>query len=177
MKYTINLSENDLETFLVDKIPQTWELKIIKRQFHIKGGIIDILAKDKETNSVYWVIEIKTGEITPDSVCQVLRYTQYMNSEMSKEGKRFFYPLLIGKSLSRDQSNGHLYKLLKVFDGYVDRAFYVFYSLYHIGIDGIELNWYDKDNEEFMTNSYDSCYNHYDDLENKYIDCKIRGEK
>lgn len=167
MNFNINISEEQLESYLLKLIPLTWKLKIIKRQFKIKSGVIDILAKHKEYKNTYFIIELKVGELTPDSVCQVLRYTQYMNSEMSKEGKRRFYPLLIGNTISKEQSNGHLYKLLKRFDGKPDNIFYIQYSLYDLGLNGITLNWYNQENNDFIESTYRILCSRLDALENK----------
>lgn len=173
MNFTINISEEQLEEHLLKLIPRTWDLKIIKSQFKIKGGVIDILAKYNEYENTYFVIELKVGELTPDSVCQVLRYTQYMNSEMSKGGKRVFYPLLIGNKITTEQSNGHLYKLLKRFDGEPDDTFYVQYSLYDLGLNGITLGWYYNPNNDFIMSTYDKFHSRITDIEEENNELKL----
>lgn len=167
MKISIDLSEKELENALLKAIPKKFPVKIIKNQYEISGGIIDILAKSTEYKDTYFIFELKLGDITPDSVCQVLRYSQYMNSEKSKDGKRHFYPVLIGKNIDYQSSNGHLYKLLKIFEGEKDDIFYVQYSLYNLGLNGLELNWIDTKNEEFIEENY-NIYNCH--IENKQME-------
>ena len=87
----IEYSEEQLQNYLIKNLKQHFpELKLIKSEFEIPQGRIDLLCKSIDEDNVYWVIELKTGIITSDSAIQVLRYTQYLNSEMSKGGKRIF---------------------------------------------------------------------------------------
>lgn len=165
MKFNLEISEEDLESALIKKLPEYYSLKIIKRQFKIPGGIIDILAKHTEYENVYFVIEIKVGDLTSDSVCQVLRYTQYLNSEKSKCGKRRFYPLLIGSGIDTQNSNGHLIKLLKHFDGFLNDSFYVQYDLFNIGLDGVKLEYYSIENKKLIDDYYDTKFSIIEKLE------------
>ena len=174
MKFNVEISEEKLESILIDKIPEKYDLKIIKRQFKIDGGIIDILAKSTVEDNVYFVIELKVGDLTTDSVCQVLRYTQYLNSEMSKNSKRRFYPLLIGSGIDTQNSNGHLIKLLKHFNGWENDCFYVQYDLFDVGLEGINLGYYNVENNRIIKDKYERTESFieklYYDLENKEVD-------
>lgn len=174
MKFNVEISEEKLESILIDKIPEKYDLKIIKRQFKIDGGIIDILAKSTIEDNVYFVIELKVGDLTTDSVCQVLRYTQYLNLEMSKNSKRRFYHLLIGSGIDTQNSNGHLIKLLKHFNGMEDDCFYVQYDLFNVGVNGINLGYYNVENNKIVEEKYKKTESFieklYYDLENKEVD-------
>lgn len=160
MKYTIDIAENDLETYLVKYIDRYFPLKFIKKQYNTPAGIIDILAKYKNQDNTYFVIELRIDSLDSDAVCQVLRYTQYMNSEMSKEGKRKFYPLLIGKNIDEN-----LCKLVSVFNGYPNPTFYCQYSLYNISFYGLSFNFLNPTNEKFIKSTYKEQNSHIENLE------------
>lgn len=163
MNFNIDIVEKDLEDFLCENISKHYKnIKIIKRQFRTKAGVIDLLAKDIDSLNEYIVIELKIGDLTSDSVCQVLRYTQYLNSEMSKGGKRTFHPLLIGSNLSDELS-----KLLSHYEGFFLKPFYCHYDLFNIGMKGLELGYYNRKNGEFLKNTYQYQYSAIEDLENK----------
>jgi hypothetical protein len=151
MNFNINVSEKDLEDFLVSNIQKYHpDLKIIKRQFITSCGIIDLLAKDTSYgDNVYAVIELKIGELDASAVCQVLRYTQYLNSEMSKKGKRFFYPLLIGSSISEEIS-----KLVCFFNDEYNDTFYCMYDLFSFDLKGINFGYYNINNLKFFRENF-----------------------
>lgn len=153
MNFNINVSEKDLEDFLVSNIQKYHpDLKIIKRQFRTACGIIDLLAKDTSLsygNNVYVVIELKIGELDASAVCQVLRYTQYLNSEMSKNGKRFFYPLLIGSSVSEEIS-----KLVCFYNDEYNDTFYCMYDLFSFDLKGINFGYYNINNNKFFRENF-----------------------
>ncbi|MBA7665038.1 Endonuclease NucS [subsurface metagenome] len=74
--------------------------KIIERQYHTKGGIIDILAQD--LNGDILVIEVKQGVITAWACIQILRYCgaiieqlEILASDKKVKG------LLIGRALDK----------------------------------------------------------------------------
>lgn len=165
MKISVNISEKELEESLLKKIPEYYPVKIIKNQYETNSGIIDILAKSTEEENVYFIFEIKVKELTTDSVCQVLKYTQYMNSEKSKNGKRRFYPVLVGRNLEHKTSNDNLFRLVKKFNGFSDNIFYVQYFLYEIGLKGIELDWFDKKNKKFIEENYKQLNSHIGNVE------------
>lgn len=175
MKINIDITEEVLEQHLLRVISRDWDVDIIKNQFRIKGGIIDILARSKKNRDLYFVIEVKTGDIKPDAVCQVLRYTQYLNSEMSKNSRRLFYPIVIGKNISKEDSNGHLFKLLKFFNGedYMDLSFYCGYALYNVDLKGLALGWMDVDNKKFIEDCYEKHWNVIDHLQEEIIDLEV----
>lgn len=167
MKFDINISERELEDYLVNNISKYYpNIKIIKRQYNIACGIIDLLAK--ECADRYLVIELKIGELNSSAVCQVLRYTQYLNSEKSKNGKRRFFPLLIGSSL-----NEEIIKLVKHYDDYVEDVFYCYYDLFSFGIKGINLGYFNINNEDFMESAYKKKYTYYTGLEGDIIKYEI----
>jgi predicted RecB family endonuclease len=161
MLKTIKYTEEQLEIFLIDKLKQVYGFKKIIRQFEILSGRIDLLAYDGD--GLYYVIEIKTGDITADAVCQVLRYTQYLNSEKSKNGKRRFRPLLIGFNI--DVNCRHLDYLLKRFEKYPENEFYVLYTLYSVGISGVELGYYCVSNDKCIEKLYEKRYSKIDSQE------------
>ena len=170
MNFNVKFTEEELETRLIKVLLQTYDVKILARQFKIVGGIIDILAKSTNHNNVYFVIEIQKGDITPDAVCQVLRYTQFLNNEMSKNGKRKFYPLLIGSSISYEQSNGHLFKLLTHFSNDINDNFYCMYDLFKIGVYGVKLGFYDYCNQKFLDYAYNKQFDYKNAEIEKLID-------
>lgn len=155
MIFNINIVEKDIEDFLYKYINCFYpNIKVLKRQFRTPVGVIDILAKDLEVKDSYIVIELKIGELDSDAFCQVLRYTQYMNSEMSKN-KRVFYPLLIGNSLSDS-----LKKLVAHYEGCFDDTFYCQYDLFNFTFDGLQLRFYNRENK----NNIDSIYKKQESL-------------
>lgn len=95
-------NEKDIEDILVEDCPHFIGLKYIRRQFRIPVGIIDILAKGIENRGTYYVVEIKKGKLDASAFAQVLRYSQWLTSEFSKDGRRAFIPLLIGQELGDD---------------------------------------------------------------------------
>lgn len=169
MNFNINVSEKDLEDFLVSNIQKYHpDLKIIKRQFRTSCGIIDLLAKDtsyRYGDNVYVVIELKIGELDASAVCQVLRYTQYLNSEMSKKGKRFFYPLLIGSSISEEIS-----KLVCFFNDEYNDTFYCMYDLFSFDLKGINFGYYNINNLKFFKENFIEQNSRYENLEEESVE-------
>lgn len=74
--------------------------KLIGRQYHTKGGIIDILAQDQ--NEDILVIEVKPGVVTPWACIQILRYCGAMIEQLQilKSDKKV-KGLLIGRELDK----------------------------------------------------------------------------
>ncbi len=65
--------EQDLENYIARNIEVLEEgLRLIRRQYEVPTGRIDILAEDREGNLV--VIELKAGEATESSLTQLLAY-------------------------------------------------------------------------------------------------------
>lgn len=161
MNFNIDLTEKELEDFLMENISKYHDnIKVIKRQFRTEAGVIDILAKDISHYKRYIVIELKIGSLDSDAVCQVLRYTQYLNSEKSKNGERMFYPLLIGSSLSDDVS-----KLLVHYDGDQYTNAYCHYDLFNFGVNGLKLRYYNVKNKAFFDEHYKYHFSHYSALD------------
>lgn len=96
----IDCKESDIEDILAKHLDEKLNIKYLDRQYRTPVGIIDIIAKSHTDKNCYYVIEIKNGTLGSDAYAQVLRYCNWMNSEESKDGKRYFIPLLIGDFLS-----------------------------------------------------------------------------
>jgi hypothetical protein len=95
-----NCSERYIEDVLANNCEHFLDLKFIARQFQTDVGIIDLIARHPEDRESYFVIELKRGVIDPQAYVQVVRYANWLNSEYSKDGRRKFFPVLIGESLS-----------------------------------------------------------------------------
>ncbi len=186
--FNFQFTEEQLEDYLYENIEKHYDMKVIKRQFKIPKGRIDILAKSNKDKNLYYVIEVKTGNIDANSVCQVFRYSNYLNSELSKNGKRVFVPLLIGRNLSSE--NNHIIYLLNHFDGALSSSFVeqnkIYYSIYNIDFSGIRLDYFYKKNEEYMSGAFQECYsrieyfdvrNYQLSLHNKKLEQKITALK
>lgn len=166
---TFEYSEEDLQNYLCNNIQKHYpEFKFLKKEFNIPGGRIDILCKHKELEKTYIVIELKIGDITCEDVCQVLRYTQYLNSEMSKNSKRTFYPLLIGKSLS---GSSHLTKLVNFYYGCFKNCFYCNYNLFSFDIEsmGFDFTYYSKQNKEYIDENFRNCRSKIDEVRRRFL--------
>ena len=155
--FTANVSEGQLENYLCDNLEKHFpHLKIIKRQYKIPEGRIDLLCKDTNNYNTYVVVELKIGDITPDTVCQALRYTQYLNLEKSKTGKRKFYPLVIGSNL--EDKTQHIQKLLRYYDDY-EEGFYCYYRLFNIDENfNFNFEYYNIINKEYIDSNYKEIF-------------------
>ena len=98
-------SEQDIEDILEEHCGHYLGLRFITRQFRTPVGIIDIIAKHPAVENSYFVIELKRHTLDASAYLQTIRYARWMNSEMSKNGKRFFTPMIIGQSLHPDLSH------------------------------------------------------------------------
>lgn len=97
--------EKDIEDLLEIDCEHYLGLKFIARQLRTPVGIIDVIARCPNRNrKLYYVIEIKNGPINSAAYVQAVRYANWLNSELSKDGKRLFVPLLIGSTLSEEIS-------------------------------------------------------------------------
>jgi hypothetical protein len=113
----IQASEKAIESLLCEVAGEQLGLRIIGRQVTTPAGTIDLIAAPisayfSRWNPVYYVIELKQGDIGPSALAQVLRYTRHMNAVKSKNGKRTFLPLLVGEHL-----RGDLQKVVTLFRG------------------------------------------------------------
>ena len=97
---TFTFSERDIEDILSKECSKFLGVKFLARQLSIPVGIIDLLVASKINAGIYYVVEIKKGLLDPSAYVQVLRYSKWLNSEYSKEGKRRFIPVLVGEHLS-----------------------------------------------------------------------------
>jgi Endonuclease NucS len=111
MAIQLTYLEKDIEDLLEKNCPYYLGLKFITRQFHTPNGIVDVIAKHPENHDIYYVIEIKKDTLDSQALTQVLRYSKWLNSEYSKEGKRLFLPLLIGNSISQE-----IYQICEYFE-------------------------------------------------------------
>ncbi len=177
--FNFQFTEEQLEDYLYENIEKHYDMKVIKRQFKIPKGRIDIIAKSNKEKDLYYVIEIKTGDIDANSVCQVLRYSNYLNSELSKNGKRVFVPLLIGRNLSNE--NNHIIYLLNHFDEASSSCFVeqnkIYYALYGIDFSGIRLSYFNTENEEYMSSNFQECYSRIEDLDLRNYQLNFHNKK
>lgn len=168
VRLNIKYSEYQLQNYIIKNIATIFpELEIIKPEFPIPSGRIDILCREINNKRNYWVIELKAGDIISDSVVQVLRYTQYLNSEMSKFGKRIFRPLIIGQNISNYESE-HLMKLLKYYDPDDNyECFYCFYRLYSLNTDSMQFDfsYMNVKNDKFIDKIYKIKYSYACEIE------------
>ncbi len=105
-EYNSNLFnvERQLEDFLIDNWDKTdlgkkYNLiiedgELMSRQYRTDVGIIDILAKDKQTDS-YVVIELKRGQTSDDTVGQIARYMGWIRE---KKGDKNVMGIIIAGS-------------------------------------------------------------------------------
>lgn len=149
----INASEKTIEDILCDNMDKFLNIKFVTRQFKTDSGIIDIIARDEQNKNIYYIIELKKGEIDTHAYAQVHRYCLFMNSCFNK-GKRIFIPLLIGDDLA-DEIIKNVY--------YFDNSYLTsssiaktFYSLYSFDIEeGIQFNYYNKEQLSYENNICD----------------------
>lgn len=159
MVIQLSYLEKDVEDIIQSHTSKFLGLNFIARQFNTPVGVIDVIAKSHRCPRLYWVIEIKRDKLDASAYCQALRYSNWLNSEMSKDGSRFFRPLIIGSSLSDD-----LASLCKYFDG-EDQDWWdygnqktVMYRLFNFDpISGVSFNWSSptqRDYEEIFVEGY-----------------------
>lgn len=159
----IQFNEEDLKKYLIKNISKHYpNFKVIAEEYPVPDGRIDLLCKITDEDDTYVVIELKQNNITNDSLSQVLRYTQYMNNEQSKNGKRRFYPLLIGQNL-QDEKN-HLQKLLKSYNGGFYHNFLCFYNLFSFDVVNMDFvfTYVNSYNEQYIDNNYNTIFNYED---------------
>ena len=98
----LNYTEKDVEDILEAHCEHYLGLKYVARQFRSSAGIVDIIAKHPEITNRYYIIELKRGTLDASAFTQAMRYSAWFNSELSKHGKRVFFPILIGEALHSD---------------------------------------------------------------------------
>lgn len=158
MAIQLQYLEKDIEDLLEEDCEHYLGLKFICRQFRTPVGIIDVIAKHPEMGT-YYVIEIKQGRLTPAAYVQVIRYAKWLNSEESKNGKRLFIPLVVGRSLDDE-----LKTICELFDKNnhhsVENVNEVSYRLFNLDPkNGVFFNCQDRA-ERVHRNSLVHHYNH-----------------
>lgn len=87
VNYIYDMTEKELEDYLVNHIDIIEkDLVYIDRQVKIDGGVLDIIAKDKNNN--YVVIELKTNNRDKRLVWQSIHYKTEIDKWFNKEGVR-----------------------------------------------------------------------------------------
>lgn len=155
--------EKDIEDLLADDCEHYLGIKFLARQFRTPVGIIDVIAKSCDNPYVYFSIELKKDKIDSTAYCQSLRYSNWLNSELSKGGKRLFIPIVIGSSLAED-----LHFLCEYFDAddfnHFNLAVYkdVFYRLFDFcPKTGVSFNFHNSAQEK-QKNLLRKYHNHID---------------
>lgn len=172
----IQFNEEDLKKYLIKNISKHYpNFKVIAEEYPVPDGRIDLLCKNTDEDDTYVVMELKQNNITNDSLAQVLRYTQYMNNEQSKNGKRRFFPLLIGQNL-QDEKN-HLQKLLKVYEGYFYDNFICYYNLFSFDIVNMDFvfTYVNAYNDEYIKKNYNNINSYYDKLFDNIEELRIEN--
>lgn len=164
MPIEINCKESDIEDILCEHADKMLGVKFLKRQYRTPVGVIDILAKSNVIKDCFYVIEIKNTTLNPDAYTQVLRYSNWMNKEESKDGRRYFIPVLVGRFL-----NENLCHLCEYFsdDDYYGRHNIrdVFYRCYDFNpISGVSFEYYSIAQKN-CGSMYSSLYDHFCSIE------------
>lgn len=140
-------TEKDIEDILEQHCERMLGIKFVTRQFRTEVGIADIIAKHPDISGVYYVVEIKRGILDPDAYAQALRYAKWLNSEMSKDGRRSFIPIIIGEQLQ---------STLNFLCAFFDHEFQcgianihdVSYRLFEFDpLSGVSFSWFSKEQE------------------------------
>jgi hypothetical protein len=140
-------TEQDIEDILVRHCDRMLGIEFMARQFRTAVGVVDILAKHPYIPNVYYVVEIKRGILDPATYVQALRYANWLNSERSKFGRRFFIPIIVGEHL-----HASLNSLCQFFD---QESHYctsnirdVTYRLFHFDpLEGVSFAWHSREQE------------------------------
>jgi len=110
MAIKIEANEKDIEDILCRHMDEFLGLRYVGRQINTPAGVVDILAKSPEKR-VFYIIELKRGEINASAYAQVMRYCHYFNYNKTRCGRRIFAPLLIGDHLA-----GEMQKNVKIYE-------------------------------------------------------------
>lgn len=159
----LSYSEKDIEDILFQHSEKFLDIRAIKRQYPTKVGVVDLIAQSTSDKDVFFVIEIKKDFLDCYAYCQVLRYSNWLNSEKSKNGKRKFFPVLIGKDLSAD-----LYHLCDYFeeDHSLSLIYKPTYRLFHFDpLQGVSFTYVNTEQNKIVTKIHEFC--HISDLEMK----------
>ncbi len=147
-KVTFSIEEIEIENILAWNMEKFLGLKFLQRQVKTPAGIIDMIAKDEDNDGIYYIIELKKDILDASAFCQVHRYASYLNSNCTKDGKRLFIPLLIGKNI-----NDEILKCLHIYSknshNYMDIG-RTFYALYDIdAINGMSFSFQRTDQKKY----------------------------
>lgn len=171
----ITYIEKDIEDLLEEDCEHYVGLKFITRQFRTPVGIIDVIARQPHYNrrfKMYYVIEIKKGTLDAAAYVQLVRYTNWLNSERSKDGNRIFVGVLIGSSLAED-----LIKVCEYFDpsehGWHTTYRKIFYRIFKFDPKrGVGFFWSNNAQANY-TNSLKCNYDHIQEI----LDREDRAEQ
>ena len=141
-----DVSEKDIEQYLYYNSEKFLGLNRVAQQFKTNFGIVDLIFRHPIEKNIYFVCELKKEQLDCHAYCQVIRYSQYLNANFSKDGERTFIPLLIGKNLS-----GELNQIVYLFDKeYLTNPHIVRYALFGFDVfSGLSFDFYVKKQIEF----------------------------
>lgn len=160
-------SEKDIEDVLAKNITKYLGIKLIRRQFRTKVGIVDILAKSLSEPDLYYVIEIKRESLDANAYVQVNTYAKWLNSELAKKGKRRFHPLLVGSGIN--QSLLHLCDsfLIDSYNGITD-VYTTSYTLFAVNLtDGVSFSY---SSSQDISHKYFHYFSHIAHLEESFTE-------
>ncbi|MCF0075456.1 hypothetical protein LZD49_33565 [Dyadobacter sp. CY261] len=146
---TINCEEREIEQALIWDCRHFLGLKFLKNQVRTPIGIIDVVAAHPYKKGVYYVIELKRDLLDESAFVQCMRYTNYLNTNHNKDGKRLFIPFLIGKNISPK-----LFGAVKHYDiddqHDYDIAGYCLYTLFAFDLrKGLDFSYFNNDQFEY----------------------------
>lgn len=161
MAIEINYLEKDVEDLLAAHTGRYLGAEMVKRQFRTPVGIVDLILSVDVSSRIYLVTEIKKGMLDACAFAQVWRYTKWLNSEFSREGKRIFVPFLIGDSLHTD-----LHPIVEYYEeglfwefrpGLLGRTFYRLFNF--DPFTGVGFGFHNKAQAAYRNNlTYDYCH-------------------
>lgn len=162
VKMKQEISEKELEDYICfNKVLENYELKVIARQLKVgSAGILDVLCMNRKTRDLV-VVELKKGEINPETQFQANRYKMWLEyyldgsvkshwseSRISKRAKKSIATLVIGKFAHKDMflinSINEAYDYSRELYDYGDRSFY---TLANISLN-VELGYVRKGFDE-----------------------------
>jgi len=129
---TISISEAQLEDFFIQTCDDRLGLRFVARQVRLDCGVMDVLCY---ADGVFYVVELKAGELRAADLAQVLAYTCEFKA---KHPHKTIRPLLIGSGLRDD----FLKHCLSVYDFGTDHVSACEYRLYGFCASrGIGFRW------------------------------------
>lgn len=108
-KQNEKLKEKEIEDYIFRKKEILDGLKIIKRQYKVKSGIIDLLCEDKKGNKV--IVELKTSNRPKDLIWQLNSYAKDVEKIYKKPVRKIAITPKLDKSIIRELKaiNAELY--------------------------------------------------------------------